>query len=83
MTLEEEDEEYNNKVDLWRVLIYELYYNYYIFFVKNVKETILNNYKVSEICLASAKDEFPMKRFYKLIYEKELQKWTWMQDFGS
>ena len=46
MAPEVEDREYNNKVDLWSigVLIYELYYNDYIFKGKNAKETTLNRY---------------------------------------
>ena len=46
MAPEVEDGEYNNKVDLWSigVLIYELYYNDYIFKGKNAKETSDNRY---------------------------------------
>ena len=46
MAPEVEDGVYNNKVDLWSigVLIYELYYNDYIFKGNNVKETFENRY---------------------------------------
>ena len=46
MAPEIEDGVYNNKVDLWSigVLIYELYYNDYIFKGKDSKETTLNRY---------------------------------------
>ena len=46
MAPEVEDGEYNNKVDLWSigVLIYELYYNDYIFKGKDSKKTTLNRY---------------------------------------
>ena len=85
-----EDKEYNNKVDLWSigVLIYELYYNDYIFKGKNKKETLENRYNCNIVKdikdknlnnllkkLIKLKDErINFEEYYNDIFFKETNK---------
>jgi len=71
MAPEVEDGEYNNKVDLWSigVLIYELYYNEYIFKGKDSKETTLNRYNCKIV--KDIKDSKLNNLLKKLIQPKD------------